>query len=264
MICQLDALVHWLYRAYCQSKRTRLTVYITRALKNLVEKACDCAPAEADFIISPDGVDLERYEDLPVAPKARKVLGLDEGFTAVYSGGFYEGRGLETLFNLARFFPQVQFVWVGGNTGVVDQWKARINEAGIENVRLTGFVANEKLPVYQAAADILLMPYNKTISGSSGGNIAEVCSPMKMFEYMAAGRAILTSDIPVLREVLNEGNAAFYVPEDMQDLRLRFDQLLGDNKLRQRLAMQAKLDVQDYSWRKRVRRIIDRIKDKTE
>ena len=61
-----------------------------------------------------------------------------------------------------------------------------------------------------------MMPYGKMVAGSSGGNIAEVSSPMKMFEYMASGRVILTSDIPVLREVLNENNAVFYIPEDIE------------------------------------------------
>jgi glycosyltransferase involved in cell wall biosynthesis len=57
------------------------------------------------------------------------------------------------------------------------------------------------------------MPYKSKVAGNSGGDIAQVTSPMKLFEYLACGRAILTSDLPVLREVLSENNAAFYPPE---------------------------------------------------
>ena len=81
------------------------------------------------------------------------------------------------------------------------------------NVTFTGFVPNERIPLYQSAADVLLMPYQRTVATSSGGNTAEICSPMKMFEYMAAGRAILTSDLPVLHEVL-DGTMAVFCPLD--------------------------------------------------
>jgi glycosyltransferase involved in cell wall biosynthesis len=121
-------------------------------------------------------------------------------------------------------------------------------------------VANENISIYQMAADVLLMPYGKTISGSSGGNIADVSSPMKMFEYMAAGRVILTSDLPVLREVLNDKNAAFYIPEDNQDLYNQFSDLINNEVRRNTLASQALMDVRQYSWQERMKRILDLMK----
>ena len=45
------------------------------------------------------------------------------------------------------------------------------------NITLTGFVRNEQLPMYQAAADILLMPYERVITGSSGGNSSSLRQP---------------------------------------------------------------------------------------
>ena len=79
---------------------------------------------------------------------------------------------------------------------------------------MTGFIENSKLPLYQAACDILLMPYENAIAGSSGGNSVDICSPMKMFEYMAVGRAIISSDLPVIHEVLDNETAFFCPPED--------------------------------------------------
>jgi hypothetical protein len=61
----------------------------------------------------------------------------------------------------------------------------------------------------RAVEDVLLMPYSRSISASSGQDIAEVINPMKMFEYMASRRAIVSADLPSIREVLNEGNAVF-------------------------------------------------------
>ena len=100
------------------------------------------------------------------------------------------------------------------------------------------------------------MPYGKTIAGSSGGNIADVSSPMKMFEYMASGRVILTSDLPVLREVLNVNNAAFYRSGDLHDLIMKFADLINNESRRNELAAQALIDVHAFSWQARMKKII--------
>lgn len=246
-----------LFKRYIRSKSKKLTVLITRGLQTVIDNRYDIKISDKDSIIAPDGVDDERYQDLPDAPTARRELGLKQGLTAVYTGGFYKGRGLELLLELAKVNPQCQFLWVGGKAEAVKEWQSIINDLMLENIKLTGFIPNSKLPVYQAAADILLMPFGKVIAGSSGGNTAEVCSPLKMFEYMATGRAILTSDLPVLREVLNESNALFYAIEDFNDLKLKFSQLVTDAALRDRLSRQAKADVGQYSWKKRMEKIIN-------
>lgn len=245
-----------LFKRYIHSRSKKLTVLITRGLQTVIEKRYKIQILDKDLIISPDGVDDERYLDLPDARTARRELGLKEGLTAVYSGGFYKGRGLELLLELAKVNPKCQFLWVGGKSEAVKEWQSIIDGLKLENIKLTGFIPNSLLPLYQAAADILLMPFGKVVAGSSGGNTAEVCSPLKMFEYMAAGRAILTSDLPVLREVLNETNAFFYAIEDFNDLKLKFSQLTTDAGLRERLARQAKIDVSQYSWKKRMEKII--------
>jgi glycosyltransferase involved in cell wall biosynthesis len=245
-----------LLRNFVHSKGRKKIVLITHALKTILESEYHLEIKANEFIIAPDGVDLERYEKKFTPMQARKMLGLEEKFTAVYSGGFYEGRGLETLKGLAQHFPKVQFLWVGGKEDIVAQWKAVIDQAQISNIQLTGFIENKLLPLYQMAADVLLMPYGRKIAGSSGGNIADVSSPMKMFEYMASGRVILTSDLLVLREVLNNSNAVFYSPEDLDDMKTKFADLIKDDSKRKRIAEQALLDVRQYSWQARMKKII--------
>jgi glycosyltransferase involved in cell wall biosynthesis len=246
----------WLLRRFVSSKGEKHVAIITQALKNILEKEYDIRFDPNEVVIAPDGVDLERYTEKVSSNAARTQLGLKDCFTAVYSGGFYEGRGLESLVELAKAFPTVQFLWIGGKSDVVSSWKKKIKDVGIDNIQLTGFVPNEFLPLYQISADVLLMPYGKIVAGSSGGNIAEVSSPMKMFEYMASGRVILTSDIPVLREVLNDSNAAFYAPEDIKELTAVFSRLMNNDKLRNKLASQALKDVAQYSWQERMKKIM--------
>lgn len=246
----------FLFNRYLKSRSKKLTVLITQALGRVIEKRFALTIPPSESVIAPDGVDLERYQDLPDQHQARQQLGIKNSLTAVYTGGFYKGRGLELLLKLAKGFPKVQFLWVGGKPEAVNEWKITIREENVDNIMLTGFVPNEKLPLYQAAADILLMPFAKTVSGSSGGNTADVCSPMKMFEYMAANRAILTSDLPVLHEVLNNNNALFYTPEDFEDLTARFSTLIENIQIRNSLAAAAKHDVAQYSWQERMQKIL--------
>ncbi|HVN56321.1 MAG TPA: glycosyltransferase [Anaerolineaceae bacterium] len=227
---------------------------ITGALRRVLEASFHYHFPQKEIVIAPNGVDLDRYRNLPEPAAARRQLGLAECLTACYTGHFYAGRGMEVLVSLARCYPQVQFLWVGGKPEAVREWQARLDADGLGNVRLTGFIDNRILPVYQAAGEILLMPYERSIAGSGGGNSVDICSPMKMFEYMAAGRAILTSDLAVLHEVLNGANARFVPPEDEQAWQAGLKQLLDDADLRWRLGEQARRDIQQYTWLARAQR----------
>jgi glycosyltransferase involved in cell wall biosynthesis len=229
---------------------------ITRALVDLLEKTYRFKLKPDEVVISPNGVDLERYQNLPSPMVARRALGLPSVFSVGYAGHFYPGRGMPLLVELARRFPAIQFVWMGGLPQEVESWRQQLSEDQIENVSLTGFIENSRLPLYQAAMDVLLMPYERQISGSSGGNSADYCSPMKMFEYMACGRAIISSDLPVIREVLNEANAILCPPEDSLAWSHALERLSTDVEKREELSRCALLDVRQYTWLRRAQKAL--------
>ena len=216
-------------------------------------------------IIAPDGVDLERYAPLSdpsissVQPPelARGELGLPATPTVLCTGHLYKGRGADLFLVLAEKFPQANFIWVGGRSEDVKIWAARAAAKTLLNVTFTGFVPNERIPLYQSAAEVLLMPYKEMVATSSGGNTAGICSPMKMFEYMAAGRAILTSDLPVLREVLDETTAVFCPADDCKAWETALGELLNDEPRRQALGQRARIAVEKYSWLERAKRTLD-------
>jgi len=208
-------------------------------------------------VVAPDGVDLERYASLPNPVSARRELGLPALPTVLCTGHLYEGRGADLFLRLAEKFPRASFVWVGGRPAEVEIWRKRAGERALTTVIFIGFVPNERIPLYQSAADVLLMPYQRTVATSSGGNTAAICSPMKMFEYMAAGGAILTSDLPVLREVLDEQMAVFCPPDDDNAWDAALGALLADEKWRYKLGQQARNRVERYTWLERGRRVLD-------
>ncbi len=206
---------------------------------------------------TPNGVDLERYTNLPDSTTARTLLSLPSALTVGYTGHLYPGRGMTMLTELARCFPRINFLWVGGRQPDIEAWRQRLASENIGNVIIIGFVENSQLPLYQAAADILLMPYESVISGSSGGNSSSYASPMKMFEYMACKRAIISSDLPVIREVLNPSNAMLCPPEEIDIWSQALGSLIYDEEKRQALAGQAWQDIQQYTWLERARKALD-------
>ncbi|HZI25946.1 MAG TPA: glycosyltransferase, partial [Chryseolinea sp.] len=86
---------------------------------------------------------------------------------------------------------------------------------------------------------------------------ASVASPMKMFEYMAAGRGIVSADLPVIREVLNERNAVFCAPNEIGGWRLEIERLLEDEARRTKLGNQARRDVEGYTWLAREEKVLE-------
>jgi glycosyltransferase involved in cell wall biosynthesis len=255
----------WLFKRFLRGRGARRLVLISRTLREDLTRGFG-APVEPPFtLIAPDGVDLERYQEVPAPAEARVALNaagqIDpplpvDGFIAGYTGHLYQGRGVKCILELAIRMPQVTFLLAGGEPGEIEILRDQINAGGLTNVRLIGFVPNAVLPSYQAACDVLLMPYQRHVAASSGGDIARYLSPMKLFEYLACGRAILSSDLPVLQEVLNQKNALLLPAEDVDAWVVALQMMLADPARREALARQACEDAQEYTWTGRARRIL--------
>lgn len=250
----------WWMRQFWKSNGRKLMTVTTSALRNALERSTNLQFKDEAVLLAPNGVELEKYDGLPNPVEARRQLNLPEGLTVGFTGHIYPGRGADLLFELAKQMPQVNFLWVGGTPELVAHWRGELGHAQMTNVTMTGFVKHESIPLYQAAADILLMPYSRSIEASSGQDIAEVINPMKMFEYMAASRAIVCADLPSIREVLNEGNAVFCEAGNwdlvIRDWKLEIENLLADEPRRLLLGAQARKDVSRFTWINREERVM--------
>lgn len=253
-----------LFRAFLSGRGALRILPTTRALHDRMEQLAGRSFPDQFSVLSPNGVDLEKYSDLPDPAEARRQLGWQEHFTVGYTGHLYAGRGLGLLLELARRSPETRFVWAGGEPGAVSAWQERLDAEGLANTLLLGFVPNAGLPLVQAACDVLVMPYEKKVSVSSGGDTARFASPMKAFEYLAAGRVILSSDLPVVREVLNSDNALLLPPEDPDAWHAALVNLQGNPALRLALAKQAQQDAQQYSWKERQRKALAELENRSQ
>lgn len=240
------------YRLFLRKSGQKKLLVITQALQKALENIYGKLP-DREVVIGPNGVDLTRYQNLPGPSDSRKQLGLPTRQLVGCTGHLYAGRGVELFLDLAKRFSDVTFLWVGGRREDVEIWQARAQESELENVIFTGFIANENLPLYQAAADILLLPYGREIEGSSGMNTSEIYSSMKMFEYLAVGRAIISSDVPVIREVLDDKIARLCSINDVEVWADVLESLLDNDGERNHLAQNAMEIAKNYTWQKRIK-----------
>ena len=206
------------------------------------------------ILVAPDAVNLEMFSKVS-KEEARKRLGLPlDKSIVLYCGNFKVWKGVDTLAEAASLLPDVLVVMVGA-TKESDLKRIQEKVRGCENVIVEGFKSPEELPVYLAAADVLVLP-----NTAKDENSLLFTSPLKLFEYMAAGRPIIASDLPSLREILDNSNAIFFKPDLAKSLSETTLTLLAHPELQERLANQALKDVEEYTWDKRAKSVMDFLK----
>ncbi len=257
-----------LFRRFLKGAGARRLVVITLSLAQDLAQEFNTPLIPPFTIIAPDGVDLDRYAGLPGPTDARELLSQSklrdstlspESFTAGYTGHLYRGRGVSMLLKMATCTPDITYLLVGGEPAEIKRLEGDVQSMGLNNIILVGFVPNAELPLYQAACDVLMMPYQHKVAASSGGDISRYLSPMKLFEYMACGRAILSSNLQVLREVLNPQNAVLLPPDDVDAWTGEIQNLRSNHDRLEQLAIQARKDAAQYTWKARAERILDGI-----
>ncbi|MCT9011633.1 glycosyltransferase family 4 protein [Streptomyces rhizosphaerihabitans] len=207
--------------------------------------AHDCAdPAPADGPVA----------DLPGRPEAPKIG---------YVGHLYPGRGIDVILELAARVPEADFHLVGGTTADREHWQSCCTRS---NVYFHGHLPPAELAPYQRAFDMVLAPYQRrTFCAGGVGEISRWVSPMKLFEYMSHGKAIIASDLPVLREILTDGaNCLLCPPDSTEAWAAAVKRLVGDPHLRDTLGGEARRQLHErHTWRIRADRVLPEPGDTT-
>lgn len=210
------------------------------------------------LVIAHNGVELESYRKAQSQSECRDKLGLPRDKKIVcYSGNIYEGRGIEALIDVALQLNDIMFLVVGGLQEDVDRYREISDKKGAQNFKLIGFVPHESVPLYLLASDILVMPYSTEMTIKGGTKAGEFTSPIKLFEYMAAGRAIVATSIPSATEILEDGvNAVLVDPNSADLLGEGIEKVLKDEELASRVASRAASDIKEYTWEARARKLL--------
>ncbi|MDP8921706.1 MAG: glycosyltransferase family 4 protein [Chloroflexota bacterium] len=208
----------------------------------------------------------------PGGPASPPILGgggakltnsIAEGAGAVphvyYVGQLYPWKGAGLVVDVAGLVPEAHFVVVGGTPAGPDgdpdvaALTRRIDEAGAgDRVELRGYVPYGQVPAQLREASVALLPLpDEPVA-------RYFTSPLKLFDYMAAGVPIVASDLPSIREVLRHGeNGLLATPGDLHAFAGAVRCLLNDPAYARRLGDQAREDVRRYSWDARASRLLE-------
>mgnify|MGYP001186335542 FL=1 len=228
-----------------------LTAHLAEALR---------AQGADRVLVAHDGFRAARFANMPSQAEARAALGVaPEAFVVGYVGRLHTmgmPKGLDTLVDAIAWAAErggpIDLLLVGGpDEGVRalrEQWAAR----GLPGERLhaAGQVPPAEIPRYLAALDVGALPLPWT------EHFAYFASAIKLFEYLAAGCAVIASDLPSTAEVVRDGETALLAPPgDAQAWADALARLRDDPALRERLGKAARALSTKYTWQARAERI---------
>ena len=233
-----------------QMKSLQKVVVISEALKQYM---IDLYPMYKDkFFVAHDGADeVKQFNKIDLKGDASKIkIG--------YVGHLYKGKGMEVIANIVNKLPLCEFHIVGGLEEDVKTWQKEINA---KNIYFYGFVAQNKVSLYINSFDIVLLPNQKVIlpngAKSIQSNISQFTSPLKMFEYMAHKKAIVASNLAVLKEVLSDDTAVFAISDNYDDWVKQITLLVEDSVLRNKIANNAFKEFKKYTWKVRAKNVTE-------
>lgn len=243
-------------------KRTKGLVVITGKLKDLFLRA---GLIENRIFIAPDGVDLKKFDIEDKKQIYRKEFNLPEGKKIIgYVGRLEtlgEEKGADILIKafgiIKKENDDVLLCFVGGPSERIKEYQGLANRMGLkqEDIVFIKQVEHKMIPKYLKTFDILAMPFPKT------EHYAYYMSPLKLFEYMASKRPIVASDLPSIREILNEKNAVLVEPNSPEEFAEGIKKVLVDSDIVEKISNQAFQDVQKHTWLERSKNILKFIKN---
>ncbi len=235
-------------------RRVTLTVAVTGRLAEDLQKR-----GALRTLVAHDGIRLERFAEMPDQKTARAQLGVPaNAYVVGYVGQLHTmmmSKGIDVLIDAIAQIPSipVSLCLIGGPATMADSLRQHWKGCGLPDDRFLylGQMLPSQIPAGLATFDVCTMPFPWT------EHFAYYASPLKLFEYMAAGRAIISSDLPSAAEVIRDEQTALLVPPgDVQALAETIQRLYQDAGLRERLAHAAEAESVRYSWQARAKQIL--------
>jgi glycosyltransferase involved in cell wall biosynthesis len=224
-----------------------LALPVTRVLAGHV---AGVGVAENRIEVIPNGIDLAHFPPTLSGDAIRARYGLERKIVIGFTGFMRAWHGVPAVIDVMAELQathDVHFLLVGDGEDREALQRAADAKGIGARITVTGIVARDQIPAHVAAFDIAMQP-----------KATPYASPLKLFEYMALGRAILAPNQPNLREVLrNDDNALLFTPDDPESMRAALRRLVTDAALRARLGARARADIDEcgYTWDSNARRI---------
>lgn len=216
-------------------------IVVSKALKKFY---VNWGVLEDKISVIPNGADIRQFINSKYPEKLKEL----KNFTVVgFIGSFHYWHGIENLVhlveNIGKSMQEVKFLFIG--RGPLEfEIKKRLQEKGIiDKAIFEGFVPHEEIPNYLKVMDIVVAPYPKMDFF--------YYSPLKIFEYMAAGKAVVATNLGQIGEIIVDGTNGFLVPPaDIQAMIEKLSMLIKDGKLRNQIGINARKTIESkYTWK---------------
>lgn len=194
------------------------------------------------ILILHDGVDIKNFKKSKIKSKIK---------IASYVGSFYKGRGVEIIEELAKRFKEINFHLYGN--------KRKSLKSKNTNIKFFGHIDYNKVPLVLSNSDVLLMPYANEVSiRAKDINTANYCSPLKMFDYLAAGKVIMSSKLDGICEILKHNRNSIIVKKYDKNVWIKeFNYLLKNKYNIRKLSKNSFITAKKNTWKLRVKKIIE-------
>jgi len=182
---------------YLNSKYILKIISITNSVKyEYVSKKYAC---ENKILVLPSGSSIKNKFKFKLNKKEFKIG---------YFGSLYKSRGIDLIFKLSAIDKKNKYYLYGDLSQVA---KSKLNNLS-KNLKIKNYVPYNEIPTVLDKMDILLMPYVSSITVHGNvSNITKYTSPLKLFDYLCAGKIIICSDYKVLKEIIKDKKNAIFI-----------------------------------------------------
>lgn len=226
-------------------------IAISNILKNYyVEQGI----ASEKIHVIPNGADPDKFCPQEKPKELVEKYNLQDKIVIGWIGALVGWSGIESLLKTAvhilENYPNVAFMMIGGGPNQ-DLFRKELHIRDFApRVILSGSLPHVQIPDYLACMDVVLAPYPRLPFWYA--------SSMKIFEYMAAGKALVASDVGQVSDIIRDGhNGLLFDPDNTDELAKKIILLLENEPLRKQIGEQARQDLlQNYTWEHHAKQII--------
>jgi len=216
----------------------------TDTLKNILSKH-----TKKPIFIVPNGVDIERFNPGKYNKDLRRSYALKNEIIVTFVGTFRKWHGALHILEMAKRIKDAKFLLIGEG----EKFKEIKKESrGIDNVILTGAIRSERIPEILATSDILIAPFDVS-SYKSLEKYGFWWCPVKLFEYMAVGKPIVSFGFKEVRNIVRDAGL-LAKPGNLNQFVEYLNVLIKNRKLREELGKKGReIAEREYSWEKRAK-----------
>ena len=197
----------WAFQRLLRQSNFRAIIVVSEILKHELLNKYPQIKSE-DIFVAHNGTDL--IDDIVRADQeSQKLQGRTDAFKVGYAGSLKPGKGISLIPRIAALCPECDFHIFGGTQDNIEELQ---QQNGLDNVYYYGYRDHADMPGYIKAFDVAIAPYQHRALIRTGQNMSRWISPTKVFEYMAAKKPILCSNLPGIDEILQHEYSAFLLP----------------------------------------------------